>query len=93
MEFDDRYLPPAKKVWGNVIFSQVWTETSLDRDPLHQRTPPPDRDPTCGKEWVVRILLECILVKFSVKFQSNDKPLLSSSVTRCMTMRGRVQGL
>ena len=52
-----------------------WTKTSLDRDPILDWDPldrdpwtetPLDWDPLYGKERVVRILLECILVSFLV---------------------------
>ena len=69
------------------------TETSLDRDPPdrdlpetpEQRPPwtetPLDRDPLYGKEWAVRILLECIIVTsvFALIYQCERAQVLSGN--------------
>ena len=78
MAFDDRYLPPAKEVWGKGnIFTSVqrppghrppWTETPtrqrLPRDPSAHRPPARQTSPSYGKEWVVRILWNALLLNF-----------------------------
>ena len=57
--------PPG---WRHPWTETPWTETSQTKPPPRQETPrtatPLDRHPlpAYGKEWAVRILLECILV-------------------------------
>ena len=57
-------LPDRETPW----IETPWTETPLNKDPPWTETTPLDRDhpwtwsPLYGKKWMVRILLECILV-------------------------------
>ena len=59
----DRDLPGQRPLWTE---TPVDRDTPLDRDTLSTGTPPAQRPPWTetpyGKEWAVRILLECILV-------------------------------